>query len=267
MDQPEARPFFRPEAKSIPIKMVNETLDFRRLMRLFAFMLIAFGLVTNCADAKNPLSIEMRSAKSGQQYSFIQINNAPVSLVDTEPDKNDRNQLLAIPIAFTSVSGKIVGVFVHDDKVDRTISKKLGGAIKVLKDRFEILDTTGGALLSKEYLNDLARNHGALVQQFLIVNNSKPCSFRDQGLAQRRGVGKFKDGKEFVVESKGFITLTKFTNDMVELGVKNCLYSDLGAWGQSWVRDPKTNKLTKLANEKSVTENHTNWLLVSDAKD
>lgn len=234
---------------------------------MLAVLLFFLGCSVDAAFAKNSLSIELRTAKSGDKYSFVFINNAPVSLVDTEPDRNDTNKLMSLPIAFTSVTEKIVGVFVHDGKVERSVSRRLGGAVRVQNGRFEIIDTNSSVLLTKQYLDDAAKDGGALVQQFLIVRKGKPCQFKDKGLAQRRGIGKLKDGKEIMVESKGMITLTKFADDLVALGVQDLLYSDLGAWGQSWMRDPGTGKIVKLANEKSVTENHTNWLLVSEPKD
>ncbi|MDZ4832360.1 MAG: hypothetical protein SGJ27_01030 [Candidatus Melainabacteria bacterium] len=242
-------------------------LNSRDWQRVFAVTLVFTCGAINCAEAKNPLTIESRATKSGEKYSFVLINNAPVRLVETQPDSADTKLLMSLPIAFTSLNKKIIGAFVHDGTVDGSVSKKLSGTIKVQNNRFEIVDTNGGALLSKSYLDDLASNGGALVQQFLIVRNGKPSAFKDKGVAQRRAVGTFKGGKEFIVESKGTITLAKFANDLVALGAQDCVYSDLGAWGQSWVRDPGTGKLIKLANENSVTENHTNWLLVSEAPD
>ncbi len=235
-----------------------------RKLTVATIALTVLGLTASAARANNPLTVETKSAKSGEKYSFIFINNAPVSLVDSEPDKSDKKRLLSMPIAFTSVTAKIIGAFVHDGKVERSVSQKLGGALKIAKDRFEVIDTAGGAVLTDSFLDELARNGGGLVQQFLIVKSGQPCKFRDRGLAQRRGVANLENGKEVVIESARFITLSKFATDLSELGVKNCLYSDLGAWGQSWLRDPKSGKLKNLANEKSVTENHTNWFLVSE---
>lgn len=241
-----------------------KTLGIVRGLRLFVVSISLIACTVHKAEAENPLTVEVRAAKSAEKYSFVFINNAPVSLVASEPAKTDSKILLALPIAFTTAEGKIIGVFVHDKEVDRSVNRKLGGALRVQNGRFEILDTGSGALLTKEYLNDAATNGDALLQQFLIVRKGKPCSFKDKGMAQRRGIGKLKDGKEVMVESKGAITLTKFASDLVGLGVQDLLYSDLGAWGQSWLREPKTGKIQNLANQKSVTENHTNWLLVSE---
>ncbi len=225
------------------------------------------GSSIGAAFANNPLTVEVRAAKSGEKYSLVFINNSPVTLVESEPDRNDTKNLMALPIAFVSVAGKIVGVFVHEGKVDGSVSKRLGGVVKVQNGRFDILDTASSAPLTKQYLDDAAKTGGALLQQFLIVRKGKPCQFKDKGLAQRRGIGKLRDGKELVIESKGKITLAKFADDLISLGVQDLLYSDLGAWGQSWMRDPKSGNIIRLANEKSVTENHTNWFLVSESKD
>jgi hypothetical protein len=235
-----------------------------RKLTVATIALTALGLTANAARADNPIRVETKTAKSGEKYSFIFINNAPVRLVDSEPDKTDKKRLLSMPIAFTSVTAKIIGAFVHEGKVECSVSKKLGGALKISNDRFEVIDTVDGAVLTDAYLDELAKNGGSLVQQFLVVKGNQPCKFRDKGLAQRRVIANLNDGKEVVIESNRFMTLSKFATDLSELGVKNCLYSDLGAWGQSWLRDSKSGKLKNLANEKSVTENHTNWFLVSE---
>jgi hypothetical protein len=214
--------------------------------------------------ARNPLNLDTRTAPSGQKYLFVAINDAPVSFVVKKPDRNDPKILLCIPASFVTKEGKAIGVLVYNGEVHNKVNPKLGGALEIIDGSIKMIDTKSGAGLSKTYLDDLARKNGCLFQQFAIVKNRTPSSFKDNGKYLRRGVGKLADGKPIIVESKTWITLKQFASDLVALGVKDLLYTDMGPWTESWIRDPKSEKLIEIGNQKAAPVTQLNWLIVSE---
>lgn len=91
-----------------------------------------------------------------------------------------------------------------------------------------------------------------------MVENGVPAHFKDKTLFQRRAIVKLKDGQTALVESKNALTLTQFGLDLKELGAKNALYTDMGAYDEGWYRD--ADKAVKpLGNDRSLTEKQTNW--------
>lgn len=232
--------------------------------QILAIVFSLLALTATDAQARNPLGFELRAAPSGEKYAFVYINNAPVKLMLTLPDKNDSKLLMSIPAAFTSAEGKIVGVYVHGGSVNNKVDPKLGGALKIMNGTYEVLDTKSGALLTQEYLNDVASRKGSLIQQFGVVKNRVASTFKDKTKFQRRGIGILKDGKEVIVESKGVITLGQFASDLAVMGMKDFLYTDMGAWGGGWVRDPKDGKLITIGNERHFTASQTSWIVVSE---
>lgn len=59
-------------------------------------------------------------------------------------------------------------------------------------------------------------------------------------------------------ESKTPLTLTQFGLDLKELGVKNAIYTDMGAYDEGWYRDAEKG-VKPLGNDRSLTEKQTNW--------
>lgn len=231
---------------------------------IIAAVLIAGGVMP--AMASNPLVLEIKTSPSGEKYLFANLNDALLTFTVEKPKRDDTNILLAVPAGFVTAEEKPVGVLVYNREVHNKINAKLGGALEIVDGKFKLIDTKGGAGLNSEYLNELAKKNGSLFQQFIIVRNRIASTFKDQGKYLRRGIGHLSDGKAVLVESKTWITLKQFASDMVALGVRDLIYTDMGPWKESWIRDPKTGDLVDIGNEKARPIKQLNWLIVTEPK-
>ncbi|MBX9666400.1 MAG: hypothetical protein K2X93_02230 [Candidatus Obscuribacterales bacterium] len=214
------------------------------------------------AASRNPLRFELKTAASKESYSFVYLNDAIVRFVLVRPKKNDPRVLMSIPAAFTTLDGKVDGVYVKDGAVHGSVNTRLGGALKIINGQFEVLDTKSGAALNDDFLQTLASNKASLFQEFQVIKDNLASTFKDKSKFQRRGIGKLRDGRPVIVESKTAITLSMFAKDASELGVKELLYTDMGAWSEGWVRDPKSGQLVTIGADRQATSKQSNWLIL-----
>ena len=231
---------------------------------IIAAALIAGGVMPSMAS--NPIVLETKTAPSGEKYLFVQLKDAAVSFTVEKPKRDDPTLLAAIPAGFVTADEKPVGVLVYGGQVYNKVNPKLGGALEIIGGAFKLIDTKGGAALNSEYLSELAKKNGCLFQQFAIVKNRVPSMFKDQGKYLRRGVGHLTNGKPILVESRAWITLKQFASDMVALGARDLIYTDMGPWKESWIRDPRTGELIDIGNEKAKPVKQLNWLVVTEPK-
>lgn len=214
--------------------------------------------------AANPLSLETRTAPSGEKYLFVLLNGAWVSFTFEKPKRENPEILVAIPAGFVTADEKPIGVLVFNGEVHNRVNPKLGGALEILGGKFKLIDTNDGAVFNHQYLEDIARKGGCLFQQFTIVKDRRASVFKDQGKYLRRGIGHLSSGTPILVESKSWITLQKFASDMVALGVQDLLYTDMGPWKESWIRDPNSGALLDIGNEKAKPIKQLNWLTITE---
>jgi hypothetical protein len=107
----------------------------------------------------------------------------------------------------------------------------------------------------------LKKRKATLFQQFQIVVDGKPASFKDKKLYQMRALVQFKDKTDRgVIESKEEISFQTFNRDLAGLGVVNALYTDMGAWDEGWYREPNNGRIVTIGNDRSATEKQSNWL-------
>lgn len=216
------------------------------------------------AEARNPLSVETRKAPSAEKYLVIALNDAPIHFTRDKPTRDNAKLLLSIPAGFVTKEGTPIGAWVSNGQVSYKVNPKLGGALSIIDGEFEFVDTKSGTTLTKEFLDRIAAKNGGLFQQFAIVKNRIPGSFKDHGKFLRRGIGKTIQGKEVIIESKNPITMKQYASDLVALGIKDFVYTDMGPWTESWFRDPKTSNLVDIGNEKAAPIKQANWLIVTD---
>lgn len=216
----------------------------------------------------NPLTFQKREAPSGNVFNFMYLNGANLGFTTVRPSKDDKNVLLCFPAAFTMRNGKIGGIYIVDGKVYNKgmVDRGVGGAAKMIGSRLEIFPTDYGKLLTDELLNDVAKQNGTLFQQFQVVENGSPAKFKDKSSFQRRGIAVLQDGTIAVVESVDSITLTSFADDAAALKVRDLIYTDMGAWGEGWVRNPKNGEVLPIGNDRQMTDSQTNWVVVTEAK-
>ena len=203
------------------------------------------------------------AAPSGVVYTIYPQGNFALDFVTRRPSPNQPELSFAIPAAFTTIDNRIDGVFVTDGVIgnEDSVNKQLGGLIVIEDGTFKLLSTSKGALLTKDFLYEVRQRKGALFQQFMLVQNGKAATFRDKSKFQRRAVAQFKDGATGVVESNQDIPFTTFNGDLIWLGVRNALYTDMGEWDEGWYRRETDGKVIAIGNDRRHTEKQTNWLV------
>jgi hypothetical protein len=203
----------------------------------------------------------LRRAKSGVSYTIFPQGNLAMEFVVQRPSAKDANIALVIPAAFTTNHGAIDGIWrTASSPPTGSVNRELGGALVVTDGKCGMLATDGGAILNDAFFQQLATRHSALFQQFLIVENGSAASFKDKSKFQRRAIVEFTDKSTAIVESKESITFSRFNADLVELGARNAIYTDMGAWDEGWYRDAQ-GKIRIIGNDRSLTRKQSNWLI------
>lgn len=181
------------------------------------------------------------------------------------PDKNNSNILLCIPGAYTDLQNYSVdGLYIDNGKVynkDR-INHSLGGAISIINGEAALFPTQKGKLLNDSVINYIVAKKGSLFQQILMIEKGVGAKYKDLKLFQRRAIVRLKSNKTVIIESFEHITLTAFTKDLLELGVKDALYTDMGAWDEGWYKNGADNKVVTIGRMKTQTNKQCNWVVL-----
>jgi len=238
--------------------------DYKKRISILPIVFVLAILLPLPAKAKG-LTIDKIKGKSGSQYAFFERNDLALGWETTRPKKSNPLIKLCIPAAFTTKSGTVVGIYCCRGKVGnrRAISKPIGGAILSTDGDFRIFPTKRGAIFTNSFVESLKRNKASLFQQFQIVTNGTPARFKDKKSYQMRAIVELKDGREGIVESKGSMTFKRFNHDLAAMGVKNALYTDMGAWDEGWYRAPSSGRLVTIGNDRSATEKQSNWVVLT----
>lgn len=208
------------------------------------------------------LIVSTLTGASGTGYHIYDKGDLRLEWHLKRPDKNDSSIKFCIPAAFTTTTGTVVGIYAENGKVGnrKAISKPIGGAILIEGGKFMIFPSGNGAKFTPAFIASVETRKASMFQQFQVVQNGTPASFRDQKSFQMRAIVRFTDGREGVVESDTAITFKTFNADLAAMGVKDALYTDMGAWDEGWYRDPKTGKIVTIGNDRSKTSKQTNWV-------
>lgn len=222
----------------------------------------------NAAFASDGLKPGKAKAPSGVVYTLYPQGDLDVDWKVSRPKREDKNIILVIPAAFTTHDDKIDGAYISDGVIGNpSVNKELGGAIVLEKGKVKLLSTNKGAMLTKDFLNEVAQNKGSLFQQFLVVHNGTAATFKDKGKYQRRAFVEFNKGSFGIVESNIDIPFATFNNDLVWMGAKNALYMDMGAWDEGWYRDAVIKKIGIIGNDRSLTYKQSNWMVYTKKPD
>lgn len=242
----------------------------RRFSKISIFLLITIGFTFLISAFKtknvngNDLKIEQKRTKSGYNYTIFYKNNLKLDVSLTRPKKTDNNILLCFPGAYTDLgSYSVDGLFIDNGNVinKNKVNHSLGGAIKIINGECEIFPTNKGKLLSDSIINFVVSKKGSLFQQIQMIEKGKGAKYKDIKLFQRRAIVKLKGNKTAVIESYENITLATFTNDLLELGVTDALYTDMGAWDEGWYKNPSDNKIVTIGRMKTQTDKQCNWVV------
>jgi len=210
------------------------------------------------------LIVESKKTASGNNYTIFYKNNLLIDVSLKRPSQNDKAILLCIPGAYTDLQTyKVDGLFIDNGTIynKEKINHTLGGAIKMIKGECEIFPTQKGKLLNDSLINLMVNQKGSLFQQIQLIEKGKGAKYKDTKLFQRRAIVKLKNNKTAVIESFEHITLTAFTEDLIELGALDALYTDMGSWDEGWYRDSKNNKVVSIGRIKTETAKQCNWVV------
>lgn len=242
----------------------------RRLSIISIVLLIAFTLpflfsaFKNDANDGNGLSVEKKKTKSGYNYTIFHKNNLKMDLSLKRPEKTDNTIQICIAGAFTDLQNYSPdGLLIDNGKVfnKNKINTTIGGAIKIIDGDCELFPTNKGKLLKDSLINYIVSKKGSLFQQILMIEKGVGAKYKDVKLFQRRAIVKLKGNKTAVIESYEHITLTAFTTDLLELGVQDALYVDMGAWDEGWYRNSVDNKTITIGRMKTQTDKQCNWVV------
>ncbi len=245
-----------------------------KLFTLFICLWIV--AITGCAQTQSKpgvgVATEQKKASSGNTYTLIYKGGSLIKFSTKRPDKKDKKVLLCIAAAFTQLdNGLVDGAYAVDGKIGNTkYNHHLGGAIFLEAGACDIfpLKKLAGDSLDAEDEKKIKESKAGFFQQIQIIVDGKAEKFKDVKLFQRRAIvvmtqanKKFITAKNIaIIESLEPITLAAFSNDLVELGAYNALYTDMGAWDEGWYRDAK-GEIKIIGTNKSQTAKQSNWVV------
>lgn len=116
-----------------------------------------------------------------------------------------------------------------------------------------------------EWIAKAKENGGTFFQQILIVQNGKnvykgtPIKPLTSNIYRSACI--LNDGNFAVIQSAKALPLNVFINSLIEMGVSDALYLDMGrGWNYGWYRETGDSPAIKLFDYKSPYQ--TNWLLI-----
>ncbi len=241
---------------------------FQRALRLVVWAFLISLLANSAALAANELMPKRIRLASGVVYTLFPQGNLAFDFVVARPSPMRADIVLCIPAAFTTAHNQVDGVFISNGAIGNgsAVNRDLGGAIIIENGKCRLFPSDQGVALSEEVLQGVQQSHGSLFQQFLIVHECKPASFKDKSKFQRRAICETTKGTFGIIESDRPISFATFNDDLVALGIKEALYADMGAWGEGWYRNATTDKIIKIGLDRSLTYKQSNWLLLKKPK-
>lgn len=235
------------------------------LLGVLCFVTLAYASRKQHITEKR-FRVEVKQAKSGHRYTFFHQEKSRARFEIKRPAVTDTSLFLCIPAAFTlqSTNG-IDGLYMHNGQLFNTtaISRRLGGAAHIVNGNVTFFDTQRGAIFTKPVLDSLKKTGGSLFQQIMLISEGKAARFKDTALFQRRAIVHLANGNTAVVENINPIRLADFSKDLVELGVYEALYTDMGSWDEGWYRDPKSGKTKIIGQIRTQTNRQSNWFVFS----
>jgi len=171
----------------------------------------------------------------------------------------DKNTFLCVPAAFTSRQQTVDGYFMKEGiLINKTINNEINGFI-MFNEQEIIIDSI--KYLTANHLKIEKDKSYNIFQQFLLVKKSKliKCEKFGEKINTRRAIVKYPDGDIFIVESHRQMTILEFQKALVEIGVEDALYLDMGTFSEGWYKSSDCEKI-KIGELFSNTNMQTNWL-------
>lgn len=181
-----------------------------------------------------------------------------IKLNNVRPDYNKRT-FLCVPAAFTSLKQAVDGCFMKEGRlINETINNDINGFMMFNEQECDIDSIK---YLTANRLKIAKEGNYNIFQQFLLVKKSKlvKCEKFQNRENMRRAIVKYSEGDIFIVESHRPMTILEFQEALVEIGVEDALYLDMGTFSEGWYKSNDHEKI-KIGELFSSTNKQTNWL-------
>lgn len=228
---------------------------------LIVFFCVAVISTTAVAQGLKP---DTKTGNSGTTYTFFKKQGYKLEFTDKRPDIADASVMLCIPAAFTNVgNNRVDGIYAVSGTIAHpvVINKTLGGICYIEKGNCRIFQSAQGRLFGDSLYHAAKMAKASFFQQIQCIEHGKAAGFKDKKLFQRRGIAILKDHSIAVIESQEPITLKVFAEDLVELGVMELIYTDMGAWDEGWYRPTEKASPKTLGTDLSQTARQSNWVI------
>jgi len=190
-------------------------------------------------------------------------NKLKFNLTNKRPE-NTPNNYLSVAAAFTdkdlkSTTGKLI---IDGETIFKNNNPKLSGGCIIGNNSIKIIDKTNNIdSLSKAVFN----NHESYFQQALIVYNNKGIVWNLPNgdlKVKRRALIEFNN-QFSICESASSLDIKKFQEALIDIGVKNAIYLDMGSWSEGWYKSVDAKQI-KIGDNFSSTHLQTNWIYLSE---
>ncbi len=253
-------------SKGSALTISEAALECRLSLLLLSLLLLSLLLLLQAqafANSGIQLNISRHKAASGRKYLIIESANCSCDFELKRPSQQDEKVLLCIPAAFTSKEGGLCGLYAKNGQIanEKAVDMGIGGAAVIKNGELEIIDTNSGQHINRDFVQNLKDNKFSFFQQFQIIKGGNAESFRDKSHFQRRCIATRGDKKVCVIESDSSITFNEFAHDLLDIGVDNAIYTDMGPWSEGWYRDAKAG-VVKIGESRYMTDRQTNWFVL-----
>lgn len=171
------------------------------------------------------------------------------------------SNFLCIPAAFTSIQNQVDGLFIEKGVVvNEIINNELTGACIISKDSIQIISFQD---INEDLIAQLKSTKKSVFQQMLLVENKEivQCNLFNGRRNLRRALVRFK-GLHRIVQSERQVTIKEFQESLVEIGVVNAVYLDMGTWSEGWYKNNNC-EIIRIGETMINTDRQTSWLIYS----
>jgi len=208
----------------------------------------------------SPTFNQRTNQKEINRINIYPLGNHKVDFRLIRPDKLDNRNRLCVPGAFTSKNNTPEGLIYLNGKLTSGQKPSSGkGLVIISLGEIEILNINQLG----QFLNSRKDSKFSLFQQwYLIEKNKRGENPFPKSKLQMRVIAKTKN-ETFVIESDSNVDSELFISTLINMGVSDAVYLDMGSWSEGWYKD-SDNKIKSIGNDKSNTKRQTNWILFHD---
>jgi hypothetical protein len=205
----------------------------------------------------SPISNQGTIQKEINRINIYTLGGNKVDFRLLRPDKLDNRNRLCVPAAFTSKNNKPEGLIYLNGRLTSGQKPSSGkGLVIISLGEIEILNINQLG----QFLNSRKDSKFSLFQQwYLIEKNKRGENPFPKSKLQMRVIAKIKN-ETFIIESDSNVDSEQFISTLVNMGVSDAVYLDMGSWSEGWYKD-SDNKIKSIGNDKSNTKRQTNWIL------